>query len=544
MTVVPYGKGRNYTFLSQDVSLSRGASARLITKMLLLGILLNIFIRATFRGGFPLAAILSGPFRIIPIRWLTILPLLSVFSALISEGVVPSLPPLPLGFVDCVEAERGCKEDTQCKELYMTLEYCASEEAVAPGEKAGIECLEALSALHYLPLLACKCQRGARREEHCLRVYWSIRILQGYDDFEESPYEESPVETSRMASLVAAASSLLLDGHNVCLKAAQDCGLYEKCGSLRSEYVLACTKRAPGLDHCNRQKCHRALRRFLERVPEEYSLGLLFCPCTDKLCGERRRKTIVPSCTIMTPNYVSNSTVDVALWCNCKGSGNQWQDCLRIQHMFTNNACLENSISTMGSSPPRPVESTYPPPSRPSHLDQQNELSNNAQDKFSNNAVEQSEEEEDVEEEGGQFDVIPLYAEKATVSNLGSGGGGVSPRLSLGPPHSLLLLLLLLSASLSWGGQSQEGPFRITELLCWSCLCTTGEGQLCPPTPQNSFCSDPSSTHPAQCSLDQVVFCAFLYLLIRETATTTVYIDECSDRERWKSRRPSKAFNL
>lgn len=62
----------------------------------------------------------------------------------------------------------------------MTLEYCASEEAVAPlGNKASIECLEALSSLHYLPLLACKCQRGARREEHCLKVYWSIRILQG-----------------------------------------------------------------------------------------------------------------------------------------------------------------------------------------------------------------------------------------------------------------------------------------------------------------------------------------------------------------------------
>ncbi|XP_055782974.1 GDNF family receptor alpha-4-like isoform X1 [Salvelinus fontinalis] len=449
--------------------------------MLLLGILLNIFIRGK-----------------------------------IKEGVVPSLSPLPHGFVDCVEAERGCKEDPRCKELYMTLEYCASEEAVAPlGNKASIECLEALSGLHYLPLLACKCQRGARREEHCLKVYWSIRILQGYDDFEGSPYEDSPVESSRMASLVAAASSLLLDGQNVCLKAAQDCGLYEKCGSLRSEYVLACTKHAPGSDHCNRQKCLRALRRFLERVPEEYSLGLLFCPCTDKLCGERRRKTIVPSCsyqerdliqpnclllqsfckrdqfcrsrladfqhncqpsghspsgciresgavclksyagligTIMTPNYVSNSTVEVDLWCNCEGSGNQWQDCLRIQHMFTNNACLENSISTMGISPPRPVESTFPPPSRPSPLDQQNELSNNAQDEVSNNAVEQSEEEEDVkEEEGGQFDVIPLYAEKATVSNLGSGGGGVSPRLSIGPPPSLLLLLLLLSASLSWG---------------------------------------------------------------------------------------------
>ncbi|KAL0176281.1 hypothetical protein M9458_028611, partial [Cirrhinus mrigala] len=63
------------------------------------------------------------------------------------------------------------------------------------------------------------------------------------------------------------------------------------------EYALACTKIIPGTKHCNRHKCHRALRRFLERVPEEYSFGVLFCPCSDTLCGERRRKTIVPSCS-------------------------------------------------------------------------------------------------------------------------------------------------------------------------------------------------------------------------------------------------------
>lgn len=88
-----------------------------------------------------------------------------------------------------------------------------------------------------------------------------------------------------------------LDGENQCLKAAQDCGLFEKCGSLRSEYVLACTKKVPGTNRCNQQKCHRTLRRFLERVPEEYSLPVLFCPCTSTLCGERRRKNIVPSCS-------------------------------------------------------------------------------------------------------------------------------------------------------------------------------------------------------------------------------------------------------
>lgn len=154
-----------------------------------------------------------------------------------------------------------------------------------------------------------------------------LSVLLVYEEYEVSPYEELElnlvrnIEMYRMASIVAGrfldlikfyfsiahifitffspkASSLSMDGQNQCLKAAQNCGLFEKCGSLRSEYVVACTKPVTQTDNsCNRQKCHKALRRFLERVPEEYSFALLFCPCTDTLCGERRRKTIVPSCS-------------------------------------------------------------------------------------------------------------------------------------------------------------------------------------------------------------------------------------------------------
>ncbi|CAL8267332.1 unnamed protein product [Boreogadus saida] len=311
---------------------------------------------------------------------------------------------------DCLDAHRACGSDPRCEALYRGVELCADEAgAGAPplGEQAASECLESQDALlaRHPALLACRCQRGSRREERCLHVYWSVRLLPGEDEMEVSPYEMMPMDT-HMASLIAASSSSLpQDGLNACLKAAQDCGLFEKCGALRSEYVLACTKRpSSGTDRCNRQKCHRALRRFLERVPEEYSLGVLFCPCGEPLCGERRRKTIVPSCsylerdgpppnclhlqsycrrddlcrsrladflhscqassmsssgcvrdtsaglclrayagligTMMTPNYVSNSSADVALWCNCEGSGNQWQDCLRLQRMFTHNPCL------------------------------------------------------------------------------------------------------------------------------------------------------------------------------------------------------------
>ncbi|KAG9346697.1 hypothetical protein JZ751_007010 [Albula glossodonta] len=420
--------------------------------MLFLGVLLNIF----FRGSFQASTSLSLP------------------------------------VTDCLDAEQGCMSEPGCEASYRVLEYCAAEEAVSPlGPEARHECLEAQGTVQqYRPLLACKCQRGSRREELCLRVYWTVRFSQGYDEYEMSPYEDLElelvrnIEMSRMASIVAA-SSLPLDGQNQCLKAAQDCGLYEKCGSLRSEYVLACTKRAPGSDHCNRQKCHRALRRFLERVPEEYSFGVLFCPCTNTLCGERRRKTIVPSCsyqerdgkpnclslhgycmrdelcrsrladfqhncqpsslspsgcqresgavclkayagligTIMTPNYVSNSSTEVSQWCDCEGSGNEWQDCLRILHMFNSNSCLRNAISAMGSSSPRPVESTPPPPPRPSPRIQHDDISVNVLPEI--NTVEESEEKEEQEIEAEeQFNVIPPYSEKATESNVDSGARG------------------------------------------------------------------------------------------------------------------------
>uniref|UniRef100_A0A3Q3XGD4 GDNF/GAS1 domain-containing protein n=1 Tax=Mola mola TaxID=94237 RepID=A0A3Q3XGD4_MOLML len=431
--------------------------------------------------------------------------------------------------LDCLVAEQGCIQEQSCMVLYRLLEYCAAEEAVSPlGPDARMECLEAQNALqHHRPLQVCKCQRGSRREEHCLRVYWTVRFAGTYDEYEVSPYEELKlnlvrnIELSRMASIMAA-SSLSVDGQNQCLKAAQDCGLYEKCGSLRSEYVVACTKRATASDNsCNRQKCHRALRRFLERVPEEYSFALLFCPCSDTLCGERRRKTIVPSCsyeengrgeervgkpnclslqnycsrdelcrsrladfqhncqpsslsasgciresramclkayagligTIMTPNYVSNSSTEVSQWCTCDGSGNEWQSCQRILHMFSNNICLRKAISSMGISVPPPVENTPVPASQPPPRIYQERvhISVNTLPEFNSVStrrffiMEDSEQEEQEEEESEEFNIIPPYLEKdsklesrARESKRGAAGRAV-PMLPL-----LLLPMLIL----------------------------------------------------------------------------------------------------
>ncbi|CAG5874413.1 unnamed protein product [Menidia menidia] len=430
---------------------------------------------------------------------------------------------------DCLVAEQGCIQEQSCMGIYRLLEYCAAEEAVSPlGPDARLECLEAQNSLqHYRPFQVCKCQRGSRREEPCLRVYWTVRFA-AYDEYEVSPYEELEfslvrnIEMSRMAS-IKAASSLTVDGQNQCLKAAQDCGLYEKCGSLRSEYVVACTKPATATDSsCNRQKCHKALRRFLERVPEEYSFAVLFCPCSDTLCGERRRKTIVPSCsyeenvrgeervgkpnclslqnycsrdelcrsrfadfqhncqpstlsasgcmrdsramclkaytgligTIMTPNYVSNSSTEVSQWCSCEGSGNDLQGCQRILHMFNNNICLRNAINSMGISAHPPVEHTPVPVSQPPpHIHQEKvHVSVNTFPEF--NSMEDSEEEEVEEQEeeaSKEFNVIPPYSEKDSKTESGARG---SPRGAASQAVPALPSLLLPILILSWKCQS------------------------------------------------------------------------------------------
>lgn len=439
------------------------------------------------------------------------------------SGVLP-MPSSIFSFssfhTDCVEALRICSADPRCEALYRGLELCAADAAVSPlGERLAAVCLERQDALlgKHPALSSCKCQRGLRKEEQCLHIYWSIRLMPAEEELEISPYDDTSMDT-QMAPLSAASSLVQLDGENQCLKAAQDCGLFEKCGSLRSEYVLACTKKVPGTNRCNQQKCHRTLRRFLERVPEEYSLPVLFCPCTSTLCGERRRKNIVPSCsyeqieglrynclqqqsicrqddlcrsrladflnnchpsplkasgclkdsialclrayagligTIMTPNYISNSSSDVSLSCNCEGSGNQWQDCVRLQQMFTHNNCLRNSISLMGSPGSLPGDVTLPPATRPFSLVQEDELlSNNILPEHSNIVEDGSEEEEKLtqtekESDEVSFGVIPLYVERATISSLESSGTRSAALPITGPP--VPVILLLLSSSLSYG---------------------------------------------------------------------------------------------
>ncbi|MGH0166804.1 UNVERIFIED_CONTAM: hypothetical protein FKN15_002253 [Acipenser sinensis] len=168
------------------------------------------------------------------------------------------------------------------------------------GPGARNQCENAVTALHSSPLHGCKCKRGMKREKSCLSIYWSLHqsFLHGMNLVENSPYElvDKGFDYVRLAS-IASGSEVGMTMVNRCLNAAKACNVDEMCQKLRTEYVSACIKLTVKPGPCNRAKCNKALRKFFDRVPPEYTHELLFCPCTDTACAERRRQTIVPACS-------------------------------------------------------------------------------------------------------------------------------------------------------------------------------------------------------------------------------------------------------
>ncbi|EGV91952.1 GDNF family receptor alpha-2 [Cricetulus griseus] len=53
----------------------------------------------------------------------------------------------------------------------------------------------------------------------------------------------------------------------------------------------------------------------------------------------------------MTPNYVDSSPTGIVVspWCNCRGSGNQEEECEKFLRDFTENPCLRNAIQAFGN---------------------------------------------------------------------------------------------------------------------------------------------------------------------------------------------------
>ncbi|XP_076859478.1 GDNF family receptor alpha-2a [Brachyhypopomus gauderio] len=340
--------------------------------------------------------------------------------------------------VDCVKASELCNQSPQCSSRHRIMRQCLV------GKDwntmlANKECQAALEVLQDSPLYECRCKRGMKKELQCLQSFWSIHmgLSEGEDFYEMSPYEPLPPvrlnDALRLASITAGMHTGAGKSHlhclepgrtcNQCLDATKSCNLNENCKRQRSNYITTCTRSlAQGQhgsqpppqqlqDSCNRKRCHKALRQFLERVESQYTFGLLFCSCGNQACAERRRQTIVPGCayedkvkpnclqlrktcrqdplcrsrladfntncqmthnsmsscpqdayrscltaytgligTDMTPNYENAQHDDLSIspWCNCDNSGNQEEECDRFLLSFRNNSCLRNAIQAFG----------------------------------------------------------------------------------------------------------------------------------------------------------------------------------------------------
>uniref|UniRef100_A0A8C6Y1Z1 GDNF family receptor alpha 3 n=1 Tax=Naja naja TaxID=35670 RepID=A0A8C6Y1Z1_NAJNA len=279
---------------------------------------------------------------------------------------------------NCVTAETLCLAEPSCSATYQILQNCSQHLSknsyIFLHHEAKNRCTEAQIKMRNSHFEHCKCHQHAQKKEgRCLQIYRAVH-------------------------------STLTQGPNACLFAANVCQLDHKCMRQRSQYAQACSTGYP----CDQRICHRSLRHFFEKVGPDFTKRLLFCPCQDESCGERRWKTIVPDCsflssskpnclflrdacfndnvcrsrltgfqekckslqaftdgcsplnyaaclqaymkmigTSLTPNYVSNSSTEITLWCSCANSGNQKEDCDQIFNLFSRNKCLSKSILNM-----------------------------------------------------------------------------------------------------------------------------------------------------------------------------------------------------
>ncbi|XP_042186379.1 GDNF family receptor alpha-4-like [Oncorhynchus tshawytscha] len=202
---------------------------------------------------------------------------------------------------DCLQAGDTCSSDDGCSPRLRTLRQCvAGDGSVKLGPGARNQCENAVTALLSSPLHGCQCKRGMKREKNCLSIYWSLHqsVLHGLSLVESYPYEpeERGFDYVRLAYM-AAVDEVGITTLNRCLDAAKACNVDETCQKLRTEYVSACIQPSARSGPCNRARCNKALRKFFDRVPPDYTHQLLFCPCTDMACAERRRQTIIPACS-------------------------------------------------------------------------------------------------------------------------------------------------------------------------------------------------------------------------------------------------------
>lgn len=130
--------------------------------------------------------------------------------------------------------------------------------------------------------------------------------------------------------------------------------------------------------------------------------------------------------TVMTPNFINNSTMETSLWCNCEGSGDQEDDCKNILSMFTSNKCLKSAIKMELNNS--------------NAIDMDSELENPFTDKDSVPPVFQSINEV---EEGRTMQVLPVKTKQA--SNTASGGPSLNTALTLLGTTLFIVLKVMLS---------------------------------------------------------------------------------------------------
>ncbi|XP_048223368.1 GDNF family receptor alpha-1-like [Perognathus longimembris pacificus] len=316
--------------------------------------------------------------------------------------------------LDCMKASDQCLKEESCSTKYRTLRQCmAGKEtnfSLASSLEAKDECRRAMEALKQESLFNCRCHRFMKKEENCLRIYWSMyQSLQGNDLLEDSPYEAVNSRLSDIFRVGPFRSVKRIPKGNNCLYAASACNLHDTCRKYRSAFVTPCISSMSN-EICNRRNCHKALRQFFDKVPAKLSYGMLFCSCQDIACTKRRHHTFVPTCsyeqqeklnclnlqescktkyicrsrladffincqpqsrsvtsclkenyadcllaysgligTVMTPNYIDSSSLSVAPWCDCRNSGNELEECLKFLNFFKDNTCLKNAIQAFGN---------------------------------------------------------------------------------------------------------------------------------------------------------------------------------------------------
>uniref|UniRef100_A0A3Q3A126 GDNF family receptor alpha 2 n=1 Tax=Kryptolebias marmoratus TaxID=37003 RepID=A0A3Q3A126_KRYMA len=178
--------------------------------------------------------------------------------------------------VDCIQATEMCNQNPSCSSRYRVMRQCLvgkEKEAMLDNNR---DCQAALEVLLGSPLYDCRCRRSMKNELQCLQNYWAIHMGLNEDMEDSSPYE--PVapnrqpDVSRLASISSGFSCPDAEKVcNPCLDATKACNLNNNCKKHRASFISTCTKEDQNKgDNCNKKRCHKSLRSFMDRVPAEH----------------------------------------------------------------------------------------------------------------------------------------------------------------------------------------------------------------------------------------------------------------------------------